>query len=150
MKNLLPCPFCGSEAVISEHAPKIHGNFQWMICCENNKCPMDSVRVSGMDTKETAIKAWNTRFTGWISVNDRFPDEEQIVLAFNPMTGVNQAVYKKGKYTNGFRMVAWGEDEGRYTPYVDYWMTLPDANPLYEEYWDLRKKAGVCVDELEG
>ena len=54
------CPFCGSEATITEHMPKVHGKPQWQIGCEEDFCLM-SPGAYGFGSKKQAIKAWNTR-----------------------------------------------------------------------------------------
>lgn len=55
MEELKPCPFCGEEANLSKNSCG-----SWDIGCTNGKCDM-CARSFGFDTKETAIKAWNTR-----------------------------------------------------------------------------------------
>ena len=60
MTELRNCPFCGSEPTITEHMPKIHGEPQWQIGCEEDFC-LISPGAYGFGSKEQAIKAWNSR-----------------------------------------------------------------------------------------
>lgn len=55
-EKLLPCPFCGSTGF----APKIEAlakwsDWQWRVACYGCLAQVPA------DTKEQAIKAWNTR-----------------------------------------------------------------------------------------
>lgn len=54
MVELLPCPFCGSKAEISQTY-----RYTWVVSCSNEDCPC----LCGieLDTKEDAEKFWNTR-----------------------------------------------------------------------------------------
>ena len=58
------CPFCGLEPTVSEHAPKVDGNAQWMITCENSHCNFNP-SAHGFVSSDYAIKAWNTRAEEW-------------------------------------------------------------------------------------
>ena len=60
MKHRKPCPFCGSEPIVAEHAPKVNGEYQWMIACENPHCNFNP-SAHGFVSSEYVIKAWNTR-----------------------------------------------------------------------------------------
>ena len=60
MTDLLPCPFCGGEAIA------IHEHKWWVACreckAENGFIGMDmSGNYGYFDTEEQAIAAWNTR-----------------------------------------------------------------------------------------
>lgn len=54
MTKLKRCPFCGGEAKLYE---PIEGFHMWVVAC--NKCACGTNYDN--DTKEEAIKAWNTR-----------------------------------------------------------------------------------------
>ena len=58
--ELLNCPFCGSVPIVAEHAPKVNGEYQWMIACENPHCNFNP-SAHGFVSSKYAIKAWNTR-----------------------------------------------------------------------------------------
>lgn len=55
MPELKPCPFCGETEDLSKNSCG-----SWDVGCTNGKCAM-CARSFGFDTKEEAIKAWNTR-----------------------------------------------------------------------------------------
>lgn len=61
MTELLPCPFCGGEAVL------YNGNYGWNVRCKDGKitvftdCPAKKTGEIDYDTEEDAIVAWNTR-----------------------------------------------------------------------------------------
>ena len=61
-KELLPCPFCGSEAEVEQIPGAIYDEF--VAHCENLKCI--AFYIGYLDegiysTEEEAIVAWNTR-----------------------------------------------------------------------------------------
>lgn len=75
---LLPCPFCGGEAVLTEHPPHEHGPIMkrimpdfpdhagsWDASCAN--CDCGHLR----DTEAEAIAAWNRRTPPAIDVGER-------------------------------------------------------------------------------
>lgn len=58
MKDLKPCPFCGSKAIFETHGEKLP-NFGIAVRCSNIlEC---GCRFEFFDTKEWAIKTWNRR-----------------------------------------------------------------------------------------
>jgi len=59
MNELKPCPFCGCEAELEEHARKIGKRF-FEVHCPNNSCRV-VVRTSNMETREDAVELWNKR-----------------------------------------------------------------------------------------
>ena len=54
MVELLTCPFCGSEAEISQTY-----RYTWVVGCANDDCPCWC--GTEFDTKEEAVNFWNTR-----------------------------------------------------------------------------------------
>ncbi|WP_080654839.1 Lar family restriction alleviation protein [Bradyrhizobium japonicum] len=58
MTELLPCPFCGSEAIETSHPSCDCCGKAWNgeVCC--TKC---EASVSHLDTSAEAIAAWNRR-----------------------------------------------------------------------------------------
>ena len=55
LKSLLPCPFCGGEAM----AQKMILLDRWSISCTNIECIVDPIVIE--PDHDTAITAWNTR-----------------------------------------------------------------------------------------
>ena len=84
--KLKPCPFCGSEATITEHMPKVHGKPQWQIGCEEDFCLM-SPGAYGFGSKKQAIKAWNTRTR---------PNLDTGNLIDDPLYKALDALYERG------------------------------------------------------
>ena len=64
--------------------------------------------------KEAAIKAWNARADGWISVETRLPDAKQRVLIYSPEQSENNIEYR---LVPGSLMKAMSE--------ATHWMPLP-------------------------
>lgn len=56
MKELKPCPFCGSEADTAYNT-----RFNWQVFCTNDECFMNTITMYGKGTEEEAIEAWNRR-----------------------------------------------------------------------------------------
>lgn len=52
--KLLPCPFCGGEAILRGHC--VFEN-AWMVECQNKECKCKTEFAP----KEEAIEIWNTR-----------------------------------------------------------------------------------------
>lgn len=57
MPELKPCPFCGSEALISWN-----NKFGWQAFCENDSCFMSQIISTTFETEEQAIHSWNNRW----------------------------------------------------------------------------------------
>lgn len=84
-KELKPCPFCGEAAKL-----EVIDNEFYYVSCENcgSSTSFGKVFEDGTATDSTeaeTLAAWNNRndsinSQGWISVNDKLPDEEQDVL----------------------------------------------------------------------
>lgn len=71
MTSLLPCPFCGGEAItrLADRVPFRGMLHSWYVTCMNDRCGCE-LGFYGMDengtcgtyeTEEEAITAWNTR-----------------------------------------------------------------------------------------
>jgi hypothetical protein len=55
-EKLKPCPFCGSDAVMST---TLFG--QWTVCCTNYGCRCWDCGPNGYEAKDEAVYAWNRR-----------------------------------------------------------------------------------------
>ena len=128
MENLKPCPFCGSEA---ESYETTTGS---LVECSNFDCHVGTLNNDW--TKKKVISIWNTRTSGWISVDDALPEALTSVLvnisndrvkndvseAYHRQNGAFVPQYELGK--NGLKA---GDCEG-----VTHWMPLPQPPSLKE------------------
>jgi hypothetical protein len=65
--ELKTCPFCGITPIITECAPKINGEYQWQIACEEDFCLLNP-EAHGFGSKEQATKAWNHSANAWVAL----------------------------------------------------------------------------------
>ena len=56
MTELLPCPFCGGEAIAWSEPDNVEGEYAYIIGCA--KC---DASIGFCETEAEAIKTWNTR-----------------------------------------------------------------------------------------
>jgi hypothetical protein len=56
-KQLLPCPFCGGEAILDDVSSFL-GDAKWSPACETEDCVMWNAKYA---TQREAAAAWNTR-----------------------------------------------------------------------------------------
>lgn len=79
MRELKPCPCCGEKYIQS--FPPIKGYGWYVECIE---CYLSIFRCTDppIHSQEAAEEAWNTRSDGWISVEDRLPVDNKIVLVY--------------------------------------------------------------------
>ena len=99
------CPFCGGEAELREY-PLAEW---WRVTCVDCDAQSGEFYYSENDIKENAIKAWNKRPDNWISIKERLPKVEQIVLWWNSDVG----------------MVEFGSSYSFNGENVTHWMPLP-------------------------
>lgn len=61
--ELLPCPFCGSEAGLEHDTEGTYAN--WRAYCRNTRheyyCPAGYVNTNGYPRRVEAVAAWNRR-----------------------------------------------------------------------------------------
>lgn len=64
--ELLPCPFCGSEAGLEHDAEGIVAN--WRVYCRDTRedydCPIGYTNTAGSARRVEAVAAWNRRNGG--------------------------------------------------------------------------------------
>jgi len=117
MSKLKPCPFCGCKQV-SIREINIQGMFQ-------AQCWGCDVATQPTFVKSTIVEEWNRRASGWISVEDRLPEENCLVLGY-PEThrtdgacGVERVVKFDGEF--------WSTKHGQPgCVSITHWMPLPD------------------------
>lgn len=66
--TLLPCPFCGGEAVPTQEDCLGYNSDTWMVFCE--ACDL-YIGFAKQYTKEQAISAWNRRCYGCAKMEDK-------------------------------------------------------------------------------
>lgn len=57
MEGLKPCPFCGSDGVVSQKKDLE----TWIVECSNQRCPASYMIGWDYETEKEAIEAWNRR-----------------------------------------------------------------------------------------
>jgi len=106
--ELLPCPFCGSTDLDVGDASNYEGAYVW--------CNSDFCAACGPPTgkRKLAIEAWNRRANGWISVEDRLPENETYIIGSWPNV-VEQLWFFDGEFSNSDRLIG----------NVTHWQPLP-------------------------
>lgn len=64
MKELKPCPFCGSKGEMRcDKKPDMNGYFvySYVVDCSRFDCPASYMIGNDFDTEAEAIEAWNRR-----------------------------------------------------------------------------------------
>lgn len=134
MIELKTCPFCGSKAVmqngICTEAEDKESKIEYFVNCSNESCIAHEGRDENFKwflSKQEAAEAWNKRSNGWVSVDDRLPEESGDYLVF--VEGlIENMMYSK-------RQSAWNAtDLNCHKNYeittVTHWMKLPEPPTL--------------------
>lgn len=105
MSELKACPFCNDKAEVLLNGDTVS------IQCSGSFCGMSSVHGPSWDYKAT-VEAWNTRASGWISVDDELPEASGAYWTFNddPSDVFKQRVrmyYDDNKQFNSGRVTHW-------------------------------------------
>lgn len=93
MSDLLPCPFCGGEAYLTETDGYPRGE------CTNEECRAELCGSDGegkYEAMEAAVVKWNTRTSQWVSVKDRMPEgdpHDPFVLAYDAKRNLQLVLY---------------------------------------------------------
>lgn len=120
--DLLPCPFCGRRPKISNLNIQLYE-----IECSFSKCPVRTFVIE--KTQEEAVKAWNTRASGWIPCSKRIPERSMPVL----ISAQGHRVTAFYDAVKGVFMLT--ETEGLFYSMstVTHWMPLPEVPETEEE-----------------
>lgn len=106
-KQIKPCPFCGC-------IPEVKGD----VVTHRHK---DDICI--VDDTQYDFEKWNKRADGWISVEDRLPEDSSDVLVFDSEEGMKTAEYE----LNTFSVSENFNTTYRYLNNVTHWMPLPGA-----------------------
>ena len=121
MNEIERCPFCGGEAML-HFRKKIEDQMifedEIIISCIN--CEAEILHYErSYEAIESLVNMWNTRVSGWISVNDGLPEDGKLVLACNIDKPTYFAFYSKGDFLDIM-------DAEILTKYVTHWQPLPE------------------------
>ena len=127
--ELKPCPFCGGKVEIKQDTryPR-SGKYKdeavkaYEVICPNYDCIIYNADNKYFLTEEEAAKAWNSRVSGWISVNERLPEKRNKQYSFEVLITNGKDVFLA--YYDYYYKLWWNgiceiED-------VSHWMPLPE------------------------
>lgn len=112
--KLLPCPFCGGEAVLCIG----EGGYIQCASCLGTMPYQYGLEYS--EGKAKAIAAWNRRAAGWIPVTPDMPDNTRVLLT----NGLGVFI---GKWSAAREMFVTPDGVGIYwASQPTHWMPLPE------------------------
>lgn len=113
MSDLKPCPFCGNTDIEWQES---HVGFS----IECYKCDF---HIGGDLTLEAVTKQWNTRASGWISVDERLPEKNGQYLVKIQKTPFNPCGISLDSFSKVVHPYFSSERISRQK--VTHWMPLP-------------------------
>ena len=134
MLELKPCPFCGKRAELKKDTRYPRSGKQedkavkaYEVICPNHDCVIYNADNTYFLSKKAAVEAWNSRASGWISVNDRLPEKYK----GHPCSDYVLFVYDNEIHMGSYEYNAeeWVSENGHFRirrDYVTYWMPLPE------------------------
>lgn len=136
--ELLPCPFCGGGASITEDNYKgMRNGVVFIVGCDNEECDL---QFPGCDTRTLATKIWNRRAASvprWTRVEDGLPNENDSFLVSCRRQGfrdwVREAFFRvdKGWFERDAQTPLGGIASGQ--DWVIAWMPLPQYTEEQDE-----------------
>lgn len=126
MEELKPCPFCGGEAEIvggpENWTPTFYdpdsGGDPIAVVCKTCACGLHF-----FDGYAEAASAWNNRPDGWISIDDRLPENNTEVLISIDYGNGKQSVLMGYMRSQD---VSWRGVVGQKLIGVTHWRPLPE------------------------
>ena len=116
MSELKPCPFCGGEKGMPQlEQLREDSGGGWRILCYG--C-MASVGNRTEKTYAEVIEVWNTRTSGWVSVEYRLPERFSLVLVAQNTGAVFMSSWQGD--------CEWESNNGFLHSDVTHWQPLPD------------------------
>ena len=109
MSELKPCPMCGGNGNLIS----ADGRARFHVQCASMDCRCRTLAYVDVDD---AIAAWNRRASGWISVEDGLPDEDETVIAVTNCGFMDIAPFIGGAF-----LIRCPDLEC-----VSHWMKLPE------------------------
>ena len=76
--NLLPCPFCNSSEIQIWHTSLDFNDKRIVFRIGCDECGLNTKYFK---SQEEVIKYWNARNDGWISVDEKMPEEQDSIFA---------------------------------------------------------------------
>lgn len=148
MTELKTCPFCGGKAELKQDMryPR-SGKYAGMsvkayeVICPNSDCIIYNADNKYFFTREEAAEAWNRRSPDWISVKDRLPDTDTMVIVAiygsdmitiqeseTLLDALNRSKKEFNRITMAFINEGYWCDTDGYPLMVtpSYWMPLPE------------------------
>ena len=131
MTELKPCPFCGGEAKMCENATRTATLLiRWVRC---TGCGVETTA----NNKPAAIAAWNRRASAWISVEERLPEKNLLVVAWHEgyvwhhgdswrRYGIKFAVHRGDKGWSDRLMQQAEHELDASCLAITHWMPLPE------------------------
>ena len=127
MTDLLRCPFCCGEVELSSAWFRSDGVQFWIEC----ECGASIPGIGETLPREACIAAWNRRANPWVSVAERLPEDEDLVLIADE-DGTVFTAYLDSSENETDDEQAWFIEGRRRIYDVTHWMPIPPLTPKEE------------------
>jgi Lar family restriction alleviation protein len=127
-KTLKPCPFCGGKATFEDRDSE-HSSAGCISCgVSTHAFYGSSENGTNADARRKAVEHWNRRSPGWISVDERLPENDsKVLVALIDLPNV---------WTIRFLNDEWYDLSGRHfkrRKNITHWMPIPEPPEVSEE-----------------